>query len=78
MKEKKKGKMETVDTMLIKRTQFEADAKMQETDASQDQEEKAGPSKRKNGPQRRINIDEFQMGRLSKLMISQRTSASKS
>ena len=61
MKEKKKGKMETVDTMPIKRTR--ADEKMKEADNSQSQEEKAGPSKKKKGPRRRINIDDFQMGR---------------
>ena len=36
VKEKKKGKMKTADTMPIKRTRFGADAKMQEADASQD------------------------------------------
>ena len=50
VKEKKKGKMKTADTMPIKRTRFGADAKMQEADASQDQEEKASPSKKKKGP----------------------------
>ena len=77
MKEKKKAKMKTVDTMPIKRTQFGADANMQEADASQDQEEKAGPSKKKKGPQRRINIDVSRWGGLQRLTISQRTAPSK-
>ena len=60
---KKKGKLKMANAMIIKRTQFAEDKKMEEADPSQSHKERASPSKKKNGPQRKISIDVFQMGR---------------